>query len=70
MRCRSCDIILSESELTLKDNRGEYTDLCYTCNSHSIAASLGAYDNLDDSDVSTNNDITGIILQNEFVDVE
>jgi hypothetical protein len=69
MRCRSCDVILSESELTLKDNRGEFTDLCYTCNSHSIAASLDAYDNVDDSD-STEKDLTGIILQNEFLDFE
>jgi hypothetical protein len=38
MRCKACDKILEDSELTRKDVRGEYIDLCSTC----LSASAGS----------------------------
>jgi len=31
MRCKACDRILEESELTKKDSQGEFLDLCNIC---------------------------------------
>jgi hypothetical protein len=41
MRCRACDKILEETELTKKDSNGDFLDLCSTCVS---ASSLGGLD--------------------------
>ena len=39
MRCRACDTMLSDYEVTRKDKlTGEYTDLCSNCFGHSIKA--------------------------------
>ena len=40
MRCRSCDVILADYELTRKDkDTGEFLDLCSNCLTHSNEAS-------------------------------
>jgi hypothetical protein len=31
MRCKACDRILEDSELTKKDARGDFYDLCRNC---------------------------------------
>ena len=31
MRCKACDRILEESELTKKDSNGDFLDLCNIC---------------------------------------
>ena len=31
MRCRACDRILEESEMTKKDSSGDFLDLCNVC---------------------------------------
>lgn len=31
MKCKACDVILSDSESSLKYEHGEYIDLCYSC---------------------------------------
>ena len=31
MRCKSCDKIMSDSEMTNKNKWGEYEDLCFKC---------------------------------------
>lgn len=30
-RCRACDNIMTDKELTTKDEHGEYEDMCYKC---------------------------------------
>ena len=31
MRCKACDRILDDNELTRKDERGDFIDMCSTC---------------------------------------
>ena len=31
MRCKACDRILDDTELTRKDERGNFIDMCGTC---------------------------------------
>lgn len=57
MRCKACNTILEDSELTKKDNHGDYIDLCYACYTVSMADCYG----LEESD---NN---GIISLDEYL---
>jgi hypothetical protein len=47
MRCKACDTILDDNELTRKDSNGDFFDLCNTCYSVSVASQweLDDYDN-------------------------
>ncbi len=38
MRCRACNKILEDKELTRKDKNGDFYDLCTECYTVSIAA--------------------------------
>ena len=40
MRCKACDRILEESELTKKDPHGDFLDLCVICLSASANAGV------------------------------
>ena len=40
-RCKACDVILNEQDMTRKGSRGDYIDLCYTCYSVSLATEWG-----------------------------
>lgn len=40
MRCRACDRVLEETELTKKDANGDFLDLCGYCISASNSAGL------------------------------
>ena len=40
MRCRACDKILEDSELTRKDTHGNFLDLCGNCLSASANAGV------------------------------
>jgi len=40
MRCKACNKILEDSELTRKDSRGEFYDLCGVCLSSVYACEL------------------------------
>jgi len=31
MRCRACDVILDDTELTKKDTNGDFLDMCNYC---------------------------------------
>ena len=47
MRCRACDKILEDSELTRKDANGDFLDLCGTCLSASAGAGVDTQETLD-----------------------
>lgn len=49
MRCKACDKILDDHEATKVDVHGSYTDMCRTCLSHSIAATLDLELSFDDT---------------------
>ena len=34
MKCRACDVILTDVEATRKDVRGEFIDMCFKCEPH------------------------------------
>ena len=38
MRCKACDVILDDVELTRKDSDGVFYDLCALCYTSSVAA--------------------------------
>ena len=57
MRCKACDKILEDKELTRKDKNGEFYDLCTDCYTVSLAAGW----DLEDS---------GIITQDEWLTME
>lgn len=38
MRCKACDTMMTDYELSRKDSNGQYYDLCGHCLSHSIEA--------------------------------
>lgn len=38
MRCKACDKILEDKELTRKDKNGDFYDLCTECYTVSLAA--------------------------------
>lgn len=40
MRCKACDRILEDSELTKKDSQGEFIDLCNICLSSVASAGI------------------------------
>ena len=40
MRCKACDRILEESELTKKDTNGDFLDICNICLSASAITGL------------------------------
>jgi hypothetical protein len=40
MRCKACDRILEESELTKKDSNGDFLDLCGVCLSAIASAGI------------------------------
>jgi len=40
MRCKACNKILEDSELTRKDSRGDFYDLCGVCLSSVYACEL------------------------------
>lgn len=44
MRCKACNKIMTEQEMTKKDNRGEYLDLCSDCYSPALEATFDAFD--------------------------
>ena len=41
MRCKACDKILEDKELTRKDKNGDFYDLCSTCHAVSLATEWG-----------------------------
>jgi len=47
MRCRACNKILEDSELTRKDVNGDFLDLCGTCFSASANAGVDTHETLD-----------------------
>lgn len=57
MRCKACDKILEDKELTRKDKNGEFYDLCTECYTVSLAAGW----DLEDS---------GSITQDEWLTME
>lgn len=57
MRCKACDKILEDKELTRKDKNGEFYDLCTDCYTVSLAAGW----DLEDS---------GSITQDEWLTME
>lgn len=38
MRCKACDVILDDVELTRKDSDGNFYDLCALCYTATVAA--------------------------------
>ena len=57
MRCKACDKILEDKELTRKDRNGDFYDLCTECYTISLAAGW----DLEDS---------GSITQDEWLTME
>lgn len=47
MRCRACNKILEDSELTRKDVHGDFLDLCGTCLSASAGVGVDTQETLD-----------------------
>ena len=48
MRCRACNVILDDTELTKKDANGDFLDMCSAC----LVA--GAYTGIDNNTFVTN----------------
>ena len=58
MRCKACDMILDDVELTRKDSRGDFFDLCNTCYSVSVASQWELEDSDDDGNISLESELT------------
>jgi hypothetical protein len=61
MRCKACNRILEDKELTKKDNKGEFIDLCNLC----LAASVKAGSVEDELFVT---DADGVLTDDDFCD--
>lgn len=67
MRCKACNVVLTEFESVRKDTNGEYTDLCSLCLS-TLKDTVFTYSRNQDSEedeleygISTNTDLTDSI---------
>ena len=58
MRCKACDTILDDVELTRKDSNGDFFDLCNTCYSVSIASQWELEDSDDSGNISLESELT------------
>lgn len=58
MRCKACDTILDDNELTRKDSYGDFFDLCNTCYSVSIASQWELEDSDDSGNISLESELT------------
>ena len=58
MRCKACDTILDDVELTRKDSYGDFFDLCNTCYSVSIASQWELEDSDDSGNISLESELT------------
>lgn len=58
MRCKACDTILDDVELTRKDSHGDFFDLCNTCYSVSVASQWELEDSDDDGNISLESELT------------
>ena len=58
MRCKACDAILDDVELTRKDSYGGFFDLCNTCYSVSIASQWELEDSDDSGNISLESELT------------
>ena len=58
MRCKACDTILDDVELTRKDSHGAFFDLCNTCYSVSVASQWELEDSDDSGNISLESELT------------
>jgi hypothetical protein len=64
MRCRACNRILEDNELTRKDKDGDFRDMCSTCLFASASAGLDTQEIMEyyQNELFTNDDDYGTLF--------